>query len=108
MNKDYVEIEINDECLHKNGKCRTLIIYDITDNKRRLKMVKFLEGFGFRVQKSAFEAVINLSAINRLKDGIGLIIGKEDNVRIYVLKGVSEVFSWGEERDFYDEDCIII
>ena len=29
-----------------------LIIYDIIDNKRRTKMVKLLESYGTRVQKS--------------------------------------------------------
>ena len=28
-----------------------LIIYDITDNRRRLKFAKLLEGYGKRVQK---------------------------------------------------------
>ena len=36
-----------------------LIIYDIVDNKMRLKMVKCLERYGVRVQKSAFEALLN-------------------------------------------------
>ena len=40
-----------------NDKVFVLIIYDIVDNKRRLKLAKFLAGYGFRVQKSAFEAV---------------------------------------------------
>lgn len=39
-------------------KVFVLIIYDIVDNKRRTKLAKYLQGFGFRVQKSAFEAVI--------------------------------------------------
>lgn len=33
-------------------KYLTVIIYDISDNKQRLRMVKYLEGFGHRVQKS--------------------------------------------------------
>ena len=37
-------------------KSLVLVIYDIIDNKRRTRLVKILEGFGFRVQKSAFEA----------------------------------------------------
>ena len=36
-----------------------LIIYDIVDNKRRVKFAKFLEGYGKRVQKSAFEAMLS-------------------------------------------------
>jgi len=32
-----------------------LLIYDIVDNKRRSRMVKCVERYGVRVQKSAFE-----------------------------------------------------
>jgi len=38
---------------------RVLIIYDIVDDKRRSKYVKFISSFGFRVQKSAFEAKVD-------------------------------------------------
>ena len=40
-------------------KLYVLIIYDIVDNKRRVKFAKFLEGYGKRVQKSAFEAMLS-------------------------------------------------
>ena len=43
-----------------------LIIYDIIDNKRRTKMVKLLESYGTRVQRSAFEALINRSQYSKL------------------------------------------
>ena len=32
-----------------------LVIYDISENRRRARMVKCLERYGVRVQKSAFE-----------------------------------------------------
>lgn len=35
-------------------KLYVLIIYDIVDNKKRLAFSKKLNGYGFRVQKSAF------------------------------------------------------
>ena len=35
-----------------------LIIYDIVDNKRRNRFAREMNGYGFRVQKSAFEAMI--------------------------------------------------
>ena len=35
-----------------------LVIYDIVDNKKRLKLSKYLLGYGIRVQKSAFEMMI--------------------------------------------------
>jgi CRISPR-associated protein Cas2 len=32
-----------------------VVVYDIADDKRRLKLANFLEGYGRRVQESAFE-----------------------------------------------------
>ena len=42
-------------------KAYVLIIYDIVDNAKRVRLAKFLQGYGFRVQKSAFEALISFS-----------------------------------------------
>ena len=52
---DYFEFEtlVEDE---GNDKYLILIIYDISDNKHRLEISKLLEGYGTRIQKSAFEA----------------------------------------------------
>ena len=36
-----------------------LVIYDVVDNKTRNHLVKCLERYGVRVQKSAFEALLN-------------------------------------------------
>ena len=40
---------------HNDNKKLILVIYDIVSDKRRTKFVKFVEKYGFRVQKSAFE-----------------------------------------------------
>lgn len=42
----------------KDDRVFVLIIYDIIENKRRVRLAKYLQGYGFRIQKSAFEAVI--------------------------------------------------
>ena len=55
MDEDYffqIEDEITDDRLF------ILIIYDITNNSKRVKFAKLLLGYGFRIQKSAFEAVL--------------------------------------------------
>ena len=49
---------------------RVLIIYDIVDDKRRNKFVKFVSSYGFRVQKSAFEGRLDRLLYRRLLDGI--------------------------------------
>jgi CRISPR-associated protein Cas2 len=87
-----------------------LIIYDISDNKRRNKFAKLLEGYGKRVQKSAFEALLTMQKYNKLIEEIpGYINVKngEDSVRIYRIIGKGKVISWGNQVEF-DEDIILI
>ena len=85
-----------------------LIIYDIIDNKRRSKTVKLLEGYGVRVQKSAFEILINRTQYLEIIKGIKNIITNEDNVRIYRLNSSNEVLLFGESYSVYEEEVIIV
>ena len=50
----------------KNKQYIVLIIYDIVDNKTRARMVKCLESFAIRVQKSAFEGILTEGQYQRL------------------------------------------
>lgn len=86
-----------------------LIIYDIVSNKRRVKFAKMLLGYGFRVQKSAFEALISSRKYDKLVREIPHYIDTEDSVRLYKITGKGQVVSWGEqtEQDI-DEDIILI
>lgn len=84
-----------------------LIIYDITDNKKRNKMVKCLERYGVRVQKSAFEAFINKALYNLLMIETSKIIDTStDSLRIYQLHDHMSVRSWGL-GDKHVDDVII-
>lgn len=56
------EIEFTTPDEKKSNEVFALIIYDIMDNKRRSQLVKYLQGYGFRVQKSCFEVILNKSA----------------------------------------------
>ena len=58
MEEDYY-FQIEGE--YKDDRLFVLIIYDIVDNKKRFAFAKKLNGYGFRVQKSAFEAMITES-----------------------------------------------
>lgn len=85
-----------------------VIIYDIADNRQRLKVAKYLSGFGKRVQKSAFEARLGKKAYERLLQGLKRLIWEEDNVRVYKLYGEEEVSVFGNAVYEQDEDVIII
>ena len=74
MDEDYffqIEDEITDDRLF------ILIIYDITNNSKRVKFAKMLLGYGFRIQKSAFEAVLTKTKYEKLKQEIPEFVNKE-------------------------------
>lgn len=74
----------------------TLLIYDITDGKRRAKFSKYMESYGVRVQKSAFEVRISNQKLRKMMDGIPKFISDEDNVRLYKIPENSKVLNWGK------------
>jgi CRISPR-associated protein Cas2 len=62
-----------------------LISYDISDNKRRAKIAKLLEGFGQRVLESVFECDLNPRAYTVLRTRLNKRIRptEGDQMRIY-------------------------
>ena len=89
-------------------KAYVLIIYDIVDNAKRVRLAKFLQDYGFRVQKSAFEALISFSLYNKLLREIGVYVDEEDSIRIYKIVGQGQVTILGKNEKVQNDDCIII
>ena len=85
-----------------------LIIYDIVDNKRRLKLSKYLQVYGFRVQKAAFEARISKRKYQKLLREIPRYIGELDSVKVYKIIGSGQVTAFGKNMDIQNEDIIVI
>ncbi len=101
----YVENNI----LSREEKIYTvLIIYDIIDNKRRNRMAKFLEGYGVRVQKSAFEVQLTKKRCDiMLKRAEKIIDVEKDSLRTYLLPNKTNIYSCGIETD-YPQNVIIV
>lgn len=89
-------------------KVFVLIIYDIVDNKQRVKLSKYLQGYGFRVQKSAFEAVITKRKYQQMLSGIKQFVTGNDSVKVYKIIGKGQVTSFGRPSDIEDEDIILV
>ena len=93
----------------RDDRVFVLIIYDISNNRRRVKLARFLQGFGFRVQKSAFEALIKENVYHKMMAGIGNYIeDEEDTIRVYKIIGKGQVKTFGKKVDYSVEDTIII
>jgi len=92
----------------KSPRFIVLIIYDIGNDKLRNKMVKCLEGYGTRVQKSAFEAKLTKKQYEKLMKESSKIIDKScDSLRIYILPNRASVRAWGVD-DGGVEDIVIL
>lgn len=83
------------------------IVYDISDDGRRLKVANVLKSFGERVQLSVFECWLTPPQLAQLK---GLVQKKletsQDGVRIYPVGGTVEVLGVG--RITQDPDFLIM
>lgn len=84
-----------------------LAIYDIIDNKTRNAMVKCLEQFAVRVQKSCFEGYMTKAQYKEMmRRSSRLINEEEDSLRIYLLSDHTKVVSWG--RGEVKRDDVVI
>ena len=84
------------------------MIYDIQNNKRRQRVVKWLKEFGIRVQRSAFEITANTKYFEMSLPIISDIIDlSNDSVRIYYLGIHSKELKWGKDVDFPEKVIIV-
>jgi len=90
-------------------KVYILVIYDIVNNKCRTDFAKKMNGYGFRVQKSAFEAMVSENLYRKLLTEIPKLIDKTtDSVRVYKIRGAGEVNLFGVNQEIKNEEVIII
>ncbi|MBW4667861.1 MAG: CRISPR-associated endonuclease Cas2 [Cyanomargarita calcarea GSE-NOS-MK-12-04C] len=78
-----------------------VVVYDISNDKRRTKLSNFLEGYGRRVQFSVFECFLSLEEMRQLFEKSKKIVKpSEDNVRFYWIsqEAVSRVLTIGSEK----------
>ncbi|SMC09191.1 CRISPR-associated endonuclease Cas2 [Nitratiruptor tergarcus] len=63
----------------------TLIMYDISCDKKRNKVEKLLSSYGYRVNYSVFEISVPKHQFKKLLQNLIKLTSKEDNVRVYIL-----------------------
>lgn len=88
-----------------------VVVYDIADDKRRLKLANFLEGYGRRVQESVFECFLSLREMRDLHQKVlNLVKLPDDNVRFYWLSpdAVSRVLTIGSSPPEEPPEAYII
>ncbi|MDR1448076.1 MAG: CRISPR-associated endonuclease Cas2 [Candidatus Ancillula sp.] len=97
-----------DERKVRNYKQYVLIIYDITDTKKRNKLSKILSGFGERVQFSAFEAILTKQQFQKMQKMLNGVLEDDDKVRIYKIRGTGAVTIYGKGELVTDNETIFV
>ncbi len=102
-------LEDNDSPEDFSSKRLTIVIYDIVNDKRRRKMVKCLESFGIRVQKSAFECFLDDAMYKKLLKKVDkIIVSEEDLLRVYRLTSRCDIECWGSIQLFTNSEYWVI
>lgn len=57
-----------------------IIAYDIADNKRRLRVAKTLESWGYRIQESVFQLRLDTATLARVRSSLAALISESDDV----------------------------
>ncbi|QNG19860.1 CRISPR-associated endonuclease Cas2 [Rhodococcus triatomae] len=100
--------------MRRDDTRRTLIAYDIPDDKRRVRLAKLLSRYGDRVQYSVFVVDISPARLVRLEREMdSVIVRSEDSVLVCDLGLTATVedgrFSYlGRSRPITDNSSIII
>ena len=64
-----------------------VVVYDISDDRRRLRLSNLLEGYGRRVQYSVFECFLSTTALKQMYAAAKAVTDPNlgDNVRFYPI-----------------------
>lgn len=57
-----------------------IIAYHIADNKRRLRVAKTLESWGYRIQESVFQLRLDTATLARVRSSLAVLISESDDV----------------------------
>lgn len=106
MERENYFFDISEE--YEQDKVFVLIIYDIVDNKTRTKLSKMLLGYGFRIQKSAFEAILPKKKYKELLERLPTYVSSVDSIRVYKIIGKGQVVSFGNTMETEQDDIIVI
>lgn len=86
-----------------------VVSYDISSNRRRLKVMKTLEGFGARVQFSVFECRLKPNEVDDLRRKLKKLIVQEDSIRLYFISAddVKRIERLGDPRTVEEKIFIL-
>jgi len=77
-----------------------IVVYDCESDRIRRRIVKELNAWGNRVQKSVFEIAIPVGELEDMKKRIKAYLGNHDSFRVYFKDRYRNEFLGKEETEF--------
>ena len=94
-------------CINSDKSNNYIVIYDISSDSIRNKVCRLLEGYGRRVQKSAFEVSLSAAMLKKLAQDITKLGIVEDSLILYKMDETVPV-SFGKKYVRKPLDDIVI
>lgn len=87
-----------------------IVFYDVSDNKIRNKIVKVLESYGIRMQKSVFQCQVNMKNYIQMKIKLEAIAKYDKDVSVVIaeIEEISKVFYIDGKNAFITKDNDIV
>lgn len=109
-NYDLLEADFEEDVLEK---FTVIILYDISNDKKRSRLIKILNSFGFRIQKSVFECLLSRNKYKKLIIKLDKFIKQEkneedDSIIVYRLNKNVITKVYGNKIELKDEICYFI
>lgn len=94
-------------------KTHYIICFDVHDDKRRRRLVRWLETFSFRIQYSVFAVNTDGNELAKIREGIELATDESDSVCIFPINqkdwnGKIVYGAQSRELELLDSDVIIL
>jgi CRISPR-associated endonuclease Cas2 len=109
--EEFFNVPLDSQADINLNKVFVLVIYDISDTRKRNKLIKVLKGYGQRIQKSAFEAIIKRAKLKKLLERIERLMADDDtpdDVRVYMIRGNGAVKIYGRESLVTDKEVYFV
>lgn len=86
-----------------------VVVYDISDDRERIKVDKVLKNYGFRIQKSVFECKLNEFLKKKLISELQTLNIKTGFIKIYLLTDILDAKTLGTPAPSIDDkDAFIV
>lgn len=83
-------------------------IHLIAMDEKRNRLAKYLQSYGFRIQKSAFEALMSEKKYSKMLNGLASYACEEDSIRVYKITSNSQISIFGKKDMICRDDVIVI